>query len=207
VTNPDTITSAEQVAPVTVKVCSKCGTVKELYGGKLKCVPCGKEYNRKYRQTPEYKEYKRKYNQTPDRKEYMRKYIQTTEYKERRINRQQTQEYKERRRKHNQTTEYKERRRDRRLRSQYGLSVRGKECMISDQENSCLCCKRKFDRSTPLNPLAPVVDHCHETGATRGILCSNCNLLIGHIRSRRHLHQAGRYLYGRDWQSTQENFL
>jgi Recombination endonuclease VII len=182
VTNPDTITSEDSGSPVnTVKTCKKCGAVKQVYGGVLRCVPC----HRKYKQTPKYKgymqKYSLKYSRTTDLKKYYRKY--------------------------HQTPEYKEYYRDRHFRLKYGLTTSGVESKIVEQGNACLCCKRPFDRPTPRNPMAPVVDHCHETGSTRGIICQTCNSALGRIRSKRHLHQLGRYLYGRDWQSTQENFL
>lgn len=44
------------------------------------------------------------------------------------------------------------------------------------QNNKCLICDIVF---TDVGDSRPYVDHNHETGEFRGILCYNCNLLIG----------------------------
>lgn len=66
--------------------------------------------------------------------------------------------------------------RDRQLRSKYGLSADDVEEMIATQGGRCKICRSllgatKTDR--------PNVDHNHETGAVRGILCHPCNVGIG----------------------------
>lgn len=39
------------------------------------------------------------------------------------------------------------------------------------------------------------VDHCHETGRIRGMLCGNCNIAIGHMKEDvEHLKKAIEYL-------------
>lgn len=52
--------------------------------------------------------------------------------------------------------------------------------MIQRQDNRCAIC-RKVEvgrhQSGKLRELA--VDHCHETGKLRGLLCSKCNLGLG----------------------------
>jgi len=50
--------------------------------------------------------------------------------------------------------------------------------MILEQEGRCGIC----DEATDL-----VVDHNHETGEVRGMLCSNCNLLLGLLEVNSHL--------------------
>lgn len=63
--------------------------------------------------------------------------------------------------------------------AKYGLSVEKYRSMIKDQENKCLICNKeetlkgrdKFKRLS--------IDHCHETGFVRGLLCHNCNAGIG----------------------------
>ena len=57
----------------------------------------------------------------------------------------------------------------------YGLTKEDYEKMLEDQKFSCKICKRhmlELDRRL-------AVDHCHETGKIRGLLCRNCNLGLG----------------------------
>lgn len=43
------------------------------------------------------------------------------------------------------------------------------------------------------------IDHNHETGKVRGILCTNCNLALGHFKDNRaNLERANAYLEVRD---------
>jgi len=58
---------------------------------------------------------------------------------------------------------------------------------MRDAENySCMICGiteselgRKLD-----------VDHCHETGKVRGVLCNSCNSVLGHARDNVEILQA-----------------
>lgn len=57
--------------------------------------------------------------------------------------------------------------------SQYGLTVEEYRTMIEDCNNSCEVCNKAFGDKNPH------IDHCHDSGAVRGLLCSNCNTGIG----------------------------
>lgn len=61
------------------------------------------------------------------------------------------------------------------LKRKYGLSLKEWKDLLSSQEGVCaLCRKRENSNSYKLN-----VDHCHETGRVRGLLCSPCNRALG----------------------------
>lgn len=68
--------------------------------------------------------------------------------------------------------------RDKKLKSAYGIGYAEYLKMFAAQGGACAICgttstgKRK----------AFHVDHCHETGNIRGLLCSNCNSGIGNLR-------------------------
>lgn len=47
--------------------------------------------------------------------------------------------------------------------------------LVSVQKGACAVC------GAPLTP-ACHADHCHDTGAPRGVLCRSCNLAEGHIK-------------------------
>lgn len=55
---------------------------------------------------------------------------------------------------------------------QYGITLMDYEAMLESQSGGCAICG-----GTEKINLA--VDHCHETGKIRGLLCSKCNLLLG----------------------------
>lgn len=57
------------------------------------------------------------------------------------------------------------------LKHKYGLTVEEHQALFKKAEYSCMICKQ------PRNKLC--VDHNHETGKVRGILCHNCNAALG----------------------------
>lgn len=67
--------------------------------------------------------------------------------------------------------------RDARLRRVFGLSSDQYEAMLADQGGGCALCGR-----TPLPGRSLHVDHHHETGVVRGLLCFRCNAGIGQFR-------------------------
>lgn len=65
---------------------------------------------------------------------------------------------------------------DQRIRK-YGIDAKGVEKMLVQQQHRCHICERKFN--TKDYSTTPHVDHCHETGQVRGILCMSCNTGLG----------------------------
>jgi hypothetical protein len=63
----------------------------------------------------------------------------------------------------------------RQLERNYGVTEQHVEEMLSNQESSCAICKVPFEGT-------PRVDHDHETGDVRGLLCHSCNTLLGHAK-------------------------
>jgi hypothetical protein len=61
------------------------------------------------------------------------------------------------------------------LKKLYGITPEQWDEMYETQEGRCLICGKK-PRAKRLH-----VDHCHETGAVRGLLCSPCNSGIAHL--------------------------
>lgn len=59
------------------------------------------------------------------------------------------------------------------LRTLYGLSLDTFAERVRAQGGVCGICEG------PMDP--PYVDHCHKTGAVRGILCGACNRGLGHF--------------------------
>ena len=73
----------------------------------------------------------------------------------------------------------------------YKISQEEYETMCITQAGQCKICK---GNSTRLSGILDI-DHCHETGRVRGLLCHRCNLLLGAVRdSADLLRSAANYL-------------
>lgn len=64
------------------------------------------------------------------------------------------------------------------LKSKFGISIQTYNDNLSAQNNCCAICGKHQDQQKR----AFAVDHDHETGKTRGILCNICNLGIGRFK-------------------------
>lgn len=79
-----------------------------------------------------------------------------------------------------------------RLKTRYNLSVEQYKAMLDGQEGVCAICKS--DSPQRKNSLGFFVDHCHETGKIRGLLCHPCNLAVGWIdKNRKNIDKAKTY--------------
>lgn len=96
----------------------------------------------------------------------------------------------------------KMRRRDYELRRAFGLSLSEYSAIVVKQNGVCAICmepENRFYKGGPARqtpkklPLA--VDHDHNTGHVRGLLCADCNQALGLFEDRAQLlRAAARYL-------------
>ena len=81
------------------------------------------------------------------------------------------------------------------LRKRYGLSPKDYATILEAQDHRCAICREPESRKVcgMIQPLS--VDHNHETGKVRGLLCNACNLSIGGLGdSSARLRSAADYL-------------
>lgn len=73
------------------------------------------------------------------------------------------------------------------LRNKYGITQEQYDAMVVAQDGECRTC---HIRGVPL-----VIDHDHDTGTVRALLCNDCNLALGHVNeSVEVLHNLIRYV-------------
>lgn len=75
-----------------------------------------------------------------------------------------------------------------RLSKRYSLSEKDFTDMKIKQNNKCLICGIDF------NEINACIDHNHETGKVRGLLCGRCNLKLQPIEDKDFLQKALKYL-------------
>jgi len=78
------------------------------------------------------------------------------------------------------------------LKKAYNLSLEDYEIMLKKQKGVCAICKLP-ERAREGQPLA--IDHCHENGFIRALLCVRCNNGLGQFKDSPHLLKlAAKYL-------------
>jgi len=77
----------------------------------------------------------------------------------------------------------------RNLKNTYGITLHQFLTLLRLQNHKCLGCENTLKETStrPVKggkrvPDESVVDHNHETGEVRGILCHNCNVAVGHMQ-------------------------
>lgn len=78
------------------------------------------------------------------------------------------------------------------LKSKFGITPERYEEMLAAQNGVCAICgsDQPGRNSTYFH-----VDHCHDTGTVRGLLCNGCNLGLGHFKDDiSRLEKAAKYL-------------
>jgi hypothetical protein len=60
--------------------------------------------------------------------------------------------------------------------------------MLEGQKHQCAICSVSFDETKPH------VDHCHETGKIRGLLCNRCNSMLAALDREGFMDKAMKYI-------------
>ena len=68
--------------------------------------------------------------------------------------------------------------RARKLSTAYNLTVEDYQSIFDKQDGKCAICMTSVLDVTRIL----VVDHCHDSGTVRGLLCDNCNLGLGNFK-------------------------
>lgn len=83
------------------------------------------------------------------------------------------------------------------LYKRYKTTYQEIKALFDEQGGLCALCETplEFDNTVKNQSDAANVDHCHTTNDIRGLLCRNCNLLLGYAKDRVVVLQAAiRYL-------------
>lgn len=95
---------------------------------------------------------------------------------------------------HNRPTP--EKHRERRMRHRYGIGPDEYDAMFEQQRGLCAVCGEPPDETNTRAHWGGklCVDHDHDTGQVRGLLCNDCNLAVGYGKSPDNLRAAADYL-------------
>ena len=88
------------------------------------------------------------------------------------------------------TKKFKDSTKNRRLLKRYNITLEDFNKLYLYQEGKCAICKKSINKEKEAH-----VDHCHDSGKVRGVLCDNCNRGLGNFQDNiKTLQQAIDYL-------------
>ena len=145
------------------------------------CRDCIRQHDKQYREKhkEEIRQYSKQYREKHKRK--IRQYRKEHKKEEKQYNK----EYKE---KHKEELKYHS------IERIYGLSPEEYDAMLKAQHNRCAICRKPFVDAQHTH-----IDHDHATGKVRGILCSNCNHMLGMAHDNPKILQEGIDYLKRSW--------
>lgn len=83
---------------------------------------------------------------------------------------------------------YKKSRTTKNIQNKYNLSVKDFEKMLKQQNYECKICKKSLKKYS-------AIDHNHQTGVIRGVLCRKCNVGLGFFKDNiKNIKNAIKYL-------------
>lgn len=101
----------------------------------------------------------------------------------------------------------KQYRRNKRLEKFYGCDQATYDRFFEKQGGVCAICGKKETRVAKGSLCSLAVDHDHETGEIRGLLCYHCNLALGHFKdSIEMLYEAANYLEKAELERLKEKY-
>jgi hypothetical protein len=96
---------------------------------------------------------------------------------------------------YNTSDEVRRHNRDKMLRRKFGITLKQFEAMLEAQDGKCAICKQtELSLSNQRLEKTLAVDHDHQTGKNRKLLCQRCNIGIGHLDTIELLQAAIEYL-------------
>jgi hypothetical protein len=64
------------------------------------------------------------------------------------------------------------------LKTKFGITLEDKKKILADQNGACGICKKPLE----MTGRDSNVDHCHNSGKVRGVLCRLCNVALGQFK-------------------------
>jgi hypothetical protein len=140
------------------------------------------EKRKAYRASPEYKSKSKERSSSPEFRAKQRAYHATPERRAKRRAYQSTQEFKEKDKLRRSTEKQKAATAASVRKTKYGISYHDYQALLNAQNGVCAICKKPETKMIKNSIATLAVDHDHETGAIRGLLCYACNLGLGNFK-------------------------
>lgn len=65
---------------------------------------------------------------------------------------------------------------------EYGITIEDYDTMLKSQDYKCAICRCRIEDLGKYKYRPLFIDHNHKTGRVRGLLCNNCNFILGHAK-------------------------